>query len=79
MDELALAAPLFRDDAVLRQFVFNTIRIGIRLIDFVHRNDNRHFRRFRVLDRFDGLRHHAVVRRNNQNHDIRRLGAASTH
>ncbi|CCJ95227.1 hypothetical protein BN131_2900 [Cronobacter malonaticus 681] len=64
---------------MLRQFVFNAIRIGIRLIDFVHRNDDRHFRRFRVLDSFDGLRHHAVVRRNHQNHDVRCLRTTCTH
>ena len=79
VDELAFAAPLFRQDAVLGQFVFNTIRIGFWLIDLVHRNHNRHTRRFRVLDSFDGLRHHAVVCRHNQNNDIRCLRTTSTH
>ena len=79
VDELALTAPLFRQNAVLGQFVFNAIRIGFRLIDFVYCNHNRHTRRFRVLDSFDGLRHHAVVCCNNQNHDIRCLCTTSTH
>ncbi len=79
MNELAFTAPLFRQNAVLGQFVLNAIRIGFRLIDFVHRNHDRHTCRFRVLDSFDSLRHHAVVCRYHQNHDIRCLGAASTH
>ena len=79
VDELAFTAPLFRQNAVLGQFVFNAIRIRFRLIDFVHRNHDRHTRRFRVLDCFDSLRHHAVVCGHNQNHDIRRLSTTSTH
>ena len=78
-DELRFAAPLFRHNAVLRELVFNAIKVRFRLINFVHRNDQRYLRRFRVLDSFDSLRHHAVVCRHDQNHDIRRLRTTSTH
>ncbi len=79
VNELALAAPLFRHDAVLGQFVFNAIWIRFRFIDFVDCNNYRHTCRFRVLDSFDSLRHHAVVCCNNQNNDIRCLSTTSTH
>ncbi len=78
-DELRLAAPLFWHNTVLGQFVFNAIHIRFWLIDFVHCNDQRHLRRFRVLDSFDSLRHHAIVCCNHQNNDIRRLRTTSTH
>ena len=70
-DELCFTAPLFRHNAVLGEFVLNAIEVSFWLIDFVHRNNQRNLRRFRVLDSFDGLRHHAVVCCNNQNNDIR--------
>ncbi|MNC39769.1 hypothetical protein D3C75_884430 [compost metagenome] len=79
MDELAFAAPLFWHDAVLRQFLLNAVWISFWLIDFVHRNNYRHLRRFRVLDSFDSLWHYAIVCSNNQNNDIRRLSTTSTH
>ena len=37
------------------------------------------FAALRVIDGFDRLRHHAVVRRHHQNDDVRDLGAAGTH
>ncbi len=79
MNELAFAAPLFRHNAVLGQFILNAIRIRFWLIDFVHCNNNRYLRRFCVLDSFDCLRHHAIVSSHNQNHDIRCLRTTCTH
>ena len=79
MYELAFTAPLFRQDAVLGEFVLNAIRIGFWFIDLVHCNDHRNLRRFRVLDCFDGLRHYAVVGSNNQDYDVRCLRTTSTH
>ena len=40
---------------------------------------HRYLRRFRVLDCFDGLRHHTVVGSNNQDYDVRCLRTTSTH
>ena len=79
MYELAFTAPLFRQDAVLGEFVLNAIRIGFWFIDLVHCNHHRNLRRFRVLDCFDGLRHYAVVGSNNQDYDVRCLRTTSTH
>ena len=79
VDEHVLAAPLFGDDAVLRKFL--TYALGVRaiLIDLVHRNNNRHVCRFRVVDCLDGLRHNAVIGRNNQDDNVGDLRTAGTH
>ena len=55
--------------------------VGIRagLVDLVHGDDDRHARRLGMMDRLDGLRHHAVVGRNDQNDDVGDLSAARTH
>ena len=79
MNELRIAAPLFRDDAVLRQLVLDTIRIGLGLIDLVHGHDHRYTSSFRVLDGFDGLRHDAVVGRHHQDDHVGGFRTASTH
>ena len=49
------------------------------LVDLVDGDDDRHAGRLRVLDRFLGLRHDAVVRRDDQDDDVGHLGAASAH
>ena len=51
----------------------------VRFIDLVDRDDDRHIRRARVRNRFFGLRHHAVIGRHHQHHDVRHLRAARTH
>ncbi len=48
-------------------------------IDLVDGDDDRHLRRACVVDRLDGLRHHSIIGRDNQHHDIRDLRAAGTH
>ena len=50
-----------------------------RLVDLVDRDDDRHLGRLGVVDRFERLRHHAVVGRHHQHHDIGDLGAAGAH
>ena len=49
------------------------------LVDFVDRDDDRNLRRFGVVDGFEGLRHHAVVGRHHQHHDVGDLGSAGSH
>ena len=46
------------------------VRIGFRLIHLVDGYNDRNTRRLGMVDRFNGLRHDAVVRRDNQNRDI---------
>ena len=55
------------------------VRIGTRLINLVDGNDNRHASRFCVVDCLDGLRHDAIVCCDDEDCDIRNLGAAGTH
>src|SRR5471032_2462261 len=77
--ERGVAAPLFRGHAVNRQFATDAIEIGARLVDFVHCNDQWNTGSLGMLDSFNGLRHYAVVRCNDQDHDVGRLGTTGTH
>ena len=79
VDELLLAAPFLRNDFVLRQLILDALRIGIFAIDLVDCHDHRHAGRLRVLNRLDRLWHDAVIGGDDQNDDVRRLCAASTH
>ncbi len=78
-DEWRITAPLFGGHAVNRQFATDAIEIGARLVDLVHCNNQWNTRSLGVLDSFNGLRHHAVVRCNYQDHDVSRLGTTGTH
>ena len=64
---------------MLQQFGANLLRVGFVLVDLVDRHDDRNTGRLGVVDRFDRLRHHAVVGRNHQDRDVGRLGATGTH
>ncbi len=55
------------------------IGIGARFIDFIDGNQNRHFGVFRMVNRFNGLRHDTVVGCDNNNGNIRQLRTARTH
>ena len=74
-----VAAPLFRNQLILGQLLHDALRICFRLIHLVDGDDDRNARRLGVVDRLDGLRHDAVVRRDNQNCDVGDVGAAGTH
>ena len=52
---------------------------GVRLVDFVYRNDDRNFGGVGVIDGFERLRHHAVIGGDHQHDDVRGLGSARTH
>jgi hypothetical protein len=74
-----VAAPLLGHHLVLRQLLHDLVRMGIRLVDLVDRDDDRDPGGTGVLDRLDGLRHHAVVGRHHQDDDVRDLRPASAH
>src|SRR5688572_15163102 len=78
-DEDVLAAPFLRDHALLRQLVPDFLGIGVVLVELVDRGDDRHVCRLRVLDGFLRLRHDAVVGGNDEDDDVRHLGAARAH
>ena len=55
------------------------LRVGALLVDLVDRDHDRHVGRLGVVERLDGLRHHAVVGRDHQDHDVGDLGTTGTH
>ena len=76
---LHVAAVFLRHQFVRDQVLLDAIGIGVGLVDLVDRHDHRHLGGARVLDRFDRLRHHAVVGRDHQDHDVGESGAARAH
>ena len=64
---------------MIQKSLFHLVRLRLRFIHFVHGDDDGHFRRLCMIDRLDCLRHDAVVRRDDQNDDVRNLRAARTH
>ena len=58
-------------------FTFCAIRL--RQVDLVDRDDQRHAGILGVRDRLDRLRHDRVVRRDDEDDDVRDLRAARTH
>jgi hypothetical protein len=54
-------------------------RVGLRLVHLVHGDDDRDVRSARVVDRFERLRHHAVVRRDHEDREVGDLRASGTH
>ena len=69
----------FRQHVFRHQLLLDAIRIGLRLVDLVHRHNDRHICRLRVRNRFFGLRHHAVIGCDNENDNVGDLGAARAH
>ncbi len=64
---------------MLQQFLHNALRIGLRLVDLVDGDDDRGLGRLGVADRFDRLRHDAVVGRHHENDDVGDFRAARPH
>ena len=79
LHEHGLAAIFLGDQPVFGQLLPDLVRVGAFLVDLVDRHHDRHIRGLRVVDRLDGLRHHAVVRRDHQHHDVRGLRTAGPH
>ena len=74
-----VAAELFGYHFFCHQLAFDAVHIGVGLVDLVDCHHDRDTGRFRMLDSFAGLRHHAVISRNHQNHDVGGLRATGTH
>src|SRR6478736_273561 len=79
VDEHRVAAVLLGHQAVLGQLATDLGRVRLRLVDLVDRDHDRHAGRLGVVERLDGLRHHAVVRRHHEDRDVRGLRATGTH
>ncbi len=55
------------------------VGVGVRLVDLVDRDHDRHVGSAGVVERLDRLRHDAVVGRDDQDRDVGGLGTTSTH
>ncbi len=74
-----VAAPLLGDEIVLGQFLFDFVGVCSLFVYLVYRHDYGDAGSLGVVYCLYGLRHYAVVRRNNQYCDIRNLSTAHTH
>ena len=76
---MRVAAVLLGDQAVLGQLTAHLGRVGVFLVDLVDRHHDRDAGRLGVVERLDGLRHHAVVGRDDEDRDVGDLRTTSTH
>ena len=74
-----VAAVVLDHDAGLGQLGLDSVRVGVRLVDLVERDDERDLGRLRVADRLERLGHDAVVSRDHDHRDVRDPGAAGPH
>ena len=79
LHEDRVAAPLFRDEAVLGELVADAVGVGARLVDLVDGDDDRDARLLGVVDGLDRLRHRAVVGGDDEHDDVGHLRAARAH
>ena len=79
VDEHGVAAVLLGHQPVLGELLAHLGRVGVLLVDLVHRHHDRHLGRLGVVERLDRLRHDAVVGRDDQDHDVGGLGTTGTH
>ena len=74
-----IAAPIFRQQAAVAELLLDPLRLRVALVDLVDGHDDGHLGGARVIDGFQRLRHHAVIGRHHQHHDIGDFGAAGAH
>ena len=73
------AAEVLGDQAVLHQPLAGLPRVGIGQVALVDGDHDRNLGGLGVVDRFFGLGHDAVIRGDDQDHDVGQLGAAGAH
>ena len=64
---------------MVAELLLDALGVRIRLVDLVHRDEDRHLRGPGMVDRLDGLRHDAVVGRDDEDDEVGHLGAAGAH
>src|SRR5579875_2367748 len=74
-----VAAVIFGNQALLRKLLLDPFDVRLGLVDLVDRHDYGNVGGPRMVERLHRLRHHALVRGNHQDYDIRNLGAARAH
>ena len=58
------------NEALSGELLHHAFGVRVFAVDLVDRHHDRDTRSLRMLDRLVGLRHHSVVRRNDQDHDV---------
>ena len=79
VDEHGVAAVLLGHQVVLGELLADLVGVGPLLVHLVDRDHDRHVGRLGVVERLDGLRHHAVVGRDHEDRDVRHLRTTGTH
>ena len=74
-----VAAPGLEQHALVGELLLDAVEVGVGLVDLVDRDDDRHLRGARVVDRLDRLRHDAVVGGDDEDDDVRRPRAPGAH
>ena len=77
LDHFGFAAPLAGQQFVGRQLLVGPLHVGPGQVDLVQRHDDRHLGGPGVTDGLFGLRHDAVLGRDDQDGDVGDVGAAA--
>src|SRR4029077_6629815 len=78
-DEFRVAAPFGRHEAEIAELAFHVFALRFGLIDFVDGHDHGDIGGFSVVDGFLGLRHDAIVRGDDQDHDVGNFRSTRAH
>ena len=70
VDDDRVATPRLGHELALDELLADTGGVGVFAVDLGDRHDDRHLGRARVVDRLDGLRHHAVVGGDHEDRDV---------
>ena len=79
VDEHDVSAVLFGDEAEFGELLTHLGRVGVGLVDLVHRDHDRHVGRLGVVERLNRLRHDAVVGCDHEDRDVGHLRTTCTH
>ena len=79
VDDDRVAAPCFGNQLAFDELLAHARRVGVFAVDLRDRDDDRNVCRARVVERFDRLRHHAVVGRDDEHRDVGGARATGTH
>ena len=79
VDEHDVSSVLLSDQTKFGELLTNLGRVGVGLVDLVDSNNDGHASGLGVVQSLDGLRHDAVVGRDNENRDVGGLGTTGTH
>ena len=74
-----VATPLLGNQLLLHQLLADAVGVRVLAVDLGDRDHDRDLGRARVVDRLDGLGHHAVVGRDHEDRDVGGVGAPLAH